>query len=340
MGPRSASTARSIVLWTAVLVASLAVTVLAPRGAPAGPTAAGFGSGPVNPGTPQTSAWARAVTGLAPGVDRSSANVCRRGEAACLDAVVGEMETRLAALGCDHAAVFAFTYLEMTRGVAARAADSDYFADPRRVTLLDAVFARLYFDAIDNWTSGRTGDVPGAWQMAFAAADEERVSAAADLLLGMNAHITRDLAYAVASILEADVPTSDTNVASTGGDDFLRVNDVIAEVRGPMIEGVAQRFDPSLRLLGGDAPVPAGTEDLDAVSLIARWRTQAFDLGVRLAGAGSASERADIEAEIERVAVTAAVAIIDVDASLPRRSPAPDRGAYCQRNVADSTSSG
>ncbi len=333
---------RSIVSSTVVLAASLAVAVLAPRGAPAGPTAAGFGSGPVNPGTPRTSGWEHAVTGLASGVDPSSANVCRRGEEACLDAVVGEMEVRLAALACDHTAVFAFTYLQMTRGVAARAADPGYFADARVVTLLDAVFARLYFDAIDNWTSGRTGDVPGAWQMAFAAADDERVSAAADLLLGMNAHITRDLAYAVASMLQADLPPSATSATSAAdapdvapdvapaGGDFGRVNDVIAEVRGPMIEGAAERFDPSLRLLGATAPVPAGNAGLDAVSLIARWRTQAFDLGRRLAAAGSASERAAVEAEIERTAVTAAVAIISVDASLANPSPASDRNSYCR----------
>lgn len=282
----------------------------------------GFGRGPVVASTPVTAEWAAAVDGLTAGLDPRSANACRAGRPDCLDAVVGEMDARLGRLECGHAAPFAFTYLQMTRGVEDRLDDPDFFADPRMLAQLDALFAQLYFDAFDNWVAGRHDDVPGAWQMAFAAADGQTASAAADLLLGMNADISRDLAYTVALVLEA-APEMTADPA-----DFTLVNRVIAEVRGPLLIAAADRFDPTLADLEADlAPDP----DLDAAALIGLWRERAFDFGRQLAEAPTTAERRAVEAEIERAAVASAAAILNGDAVFERGLPADERLTYCER---------
>ncbi len=282
----------------------------------------GFGRGPVDASTPVTAAWAVAGDGLIAGLDPSSTNACQAGRTDCLDAVVAEMDARLGRLGCGHSAPFAFTYLQMTRGVEAHLDDPDFFADPRTLAHLDALFAQLYFEAFDNWAAGRSDEVPGAWQMAFAAADGQGASAAADLLLGMNAHISRDLAYTVAMVLEA-APEMATDPA-----DFTLVNRVIAEVRGPLLVAAAEQFDPALAELEVElAPDPG----LDAAALIGLWRERAFDLGRQLAEAPTSTARRAVEAEIERAAVASAAAILNGDAVFGRGLPPDERLAYCER---------
>ena len=199
--------------------------------------------------------------------------------------------------------------------------EAELFGDPQAIAQLDARFAQLYFDAFDNWAAGRHDEVPGAWQMAFAAADGRRSSAAADVFLGMNAHISRDLAYAVADVLE-NAPDMTANMA-----DFALVNDVIADVKGPLLVAAAARFDPSLAELEAElAPDPS----LDAAALIGVWRQRAFDLGRRLAEAPTEEARRGVEAEIERIAVASAAAILNGDAVFDRGLVADERLAFCE----------
>ncbi len=70
-----------------------------------------------------------------------------------------------------------------------------YFADSRWVSRESMVFADYYFDAYDDWLAGHRTAVPAAWLIAFEAARRSRISGAGDLMLGMNAHINRDLPY-------------------------------------------------------------------------------------------------------------------------------------------------
>lgn len=249
-------------------------------------------------GTPITPEWAAIVDSLdAPITDRD-ASPCHRGEPECLEAVILEMEARLAARPCAHTAPFAFTYLEMTRGVATEAAEFD---DATAIALIDARFAQQYFDAFDNWQAGRHDDVPAPWQMAFATADREQASAAVDLVLGMNAHISRDLAYIVAGLVE-DAPD-----IREQPEDYLRVNEVIAGVKSPMLMRAADRFDPNLLLLDAELGV-AGAPD--PVTLISDWRALSFDLGLQLATASSPQDQRAAIAEIERTSTAAAAVLI------------------------------
>lgn len=308
-----------LLIGLAGALAALLIAAISPGPVEAGSPGPGFGGGPVSPSTPVTAAWGD-VAGLVPGIEPNSPNDCQAGRVNCLDVVIAEMEARFEELGCQHTAPFAFTYLETTREVRRHVAKPDFFVAPAVTAQLDALFARLYFDAVDNWKSGRPEQVPGAWQIAFQAAEEGRTSAAADIFLGMNAHISRDLAYAVAQVVGASGGLADDS------GDFLLVNEVIAAVQEPMLAGAAARFDPTLSDLTSLVPPEAG---VTSVELIARWRQQSFDLGLRLAAAGSREEREAVAAEIERNAVAAAVLILNADASLPADNGPLDRDAYC-----------
>ncbi len=304
----------------ALVAASLIGAAAVGRAPDPGSIPAAFGGGTVRAATPVTEGWA-AVADVAPRLNPDSDNACDRGDDDCLDLVLAEMEARLEALGCAHTAPFAFTYLEMTRGVRDAVLEPGTFAEPPVNAHADAAFARYYFEALDNWHAGRVDDVPGAWRIALAAAESGATNAATDLLLGINAHIARDLPYVVAAIPEWQ---RDAGLAQS---DFATINDVIATVKGPMLRGAAARFDPTLVLL--DLPLPA-LAAADSTELIGTWRDQALDRGVRLSRATTDAERNAVEGEIEREAMATAVLLLNVGTTAPGPLTVAERDAYCE----------
>jgi hypothetical protein len=230
----------------------------------------------------------------------------------------------------------------MTKGVKARTASSTFFDDAPRVNQLDALFAELYFDASDNWEAGRIDHVPPAWQMAFAAGETGTTSPMTDLLLGMNAHISRDLAYAVAQLLESQ-PGGPQAPGRTDRADFDRVNEVIDEVSQPMLTGAAARFDPSIGdldlALSDTALAPLADHldfsSIDSTQLIALWRTQAFQMAERLAVADTPEARLAVEAEIERNAAAIATLILNADGAMGAGLRGDARADHCAQALAD-----
>ena len=71
---------------------------------------------------------------------------------------------------------------------------------PAFVNHEDVIFARYYFAAHDAWDARRTEEVAPAWRVAFAAARDRAVSANGNLLLGINAHVQRDLPFVLYNI--------------------------------------------------------------------------------------------------------------------------------------------
>ena len=178
---------------------------------------------------------------LAPALDPNSDNACNRGDAACLVTVVEEMSRRLRQLAatCDHAAAFAFMYRAVTVGV--KDAGGRMFSSEASLNHLDAIFASLYFNAIDAWRADRVADVPEAWQIAFEAARDRRVFGIGDMLLGMNAHISRDLPFALAAVQQSGKTVEKS--------DFDRVNDLLRRVQGPNACRGSTAFRPDHRRL-------------------------------------------------------------------------------------------
>lgn len=240
---------------------------------------------------PPSERWEAIARGLGGPEAPGSPNVCNRGERACIEEVVREMRRRFDALAaaCDHKAAFAFMYLQVTEAVGG--GGTSLFRDPEYLNHLDAVFAQLYFSAFDRHTRGADDDVPAAWRVAFEAADARRVTGLGDMLLGMNAHISRDLPFALAGI------GLDTAEGESGRADYDRVNGLLADVQDPMLAAASDRLDPTIASFRLDALDFGAT---DVAELIATWRSEAYRNAQSLIAAPTPAERTRVTTRIER----------------------------------------
>ena len=280
-------------------------------------TACGSGGPPV---APVRTPWTSIAASLSGPVEPEASNPCSRGAKGCLPAVVAEMERRFGALSatCDHKAAFALMYLRVTQAVGRDEAKKASFADRPYLAHLDAVFARLYFDAFDAWREGRRAAVPAAWQQTFAMADARRVNGVGDLLLGMNAHISRDLPFAVAAIGGLDGARRRS---------FRQVNGMLEQVSRPILREESHRFDPTI----GNFTLPildANFRDLGL--LMSSWRDSALRDGERLLEARTPAARANVARSIEQAALARAVVIAAATSRVPFSRAGHARDAYCR----------
>jgi hypothetical protein len=244
---------------------------------------------------------------------------CNPGGVECIDAVVAEMTARYEPLAaaCDHRSPFALMYLRVTEAVGAAERNGPLRADRDYLSYLDAVFAELYFDASDAWARGEHDAVPAAWQIAFEAAKRRRVSGIGDLLLGMNAHISRDLPFAVASI----------GLDGTRAQAFAKINDILADVHAAILAEASERFDPTI----AGFRLPALEIDAATVDLVlGRWRDTALVDGRRLLRARTPARRAAVVREIEDNAATRAAAIVASTSRVPFSAVGKARERFCE----------
>jgi hypothetical protein len=250
----------------------------------------------------------------------SAAKACNTGAPGCVAAVVAEMTRRYRPLAaaCDHDAAFALMYLRVTQAVG-RAEPS--FAAHRYLAHLDAAFAKLYFAAYDDWRGGRRSAVPLAWQIAFEATERGRVTGVGDLLLGMNAHISRDLPFAVRAVGAGSIG----NVADRRS--FEQVNAVLERVAKPMLGEESRRFDATIAHFS--LPILSASPDTFG-ALLAGWRNDALRDADRLVRATSVQARAAVARSIERKAATRAALIATVTSRVPYSRAGKDRDAFCR----------
>jgi Family of unknown function (DUF5995) len=221
---------------------------------------------------------------------------------------------RLAA-ACNHDALFAQLYLRTTEAFWA-AARAGRFRHRATMAHFDAWFARYYLRAYDVWHSSRRSSVPGAWQVAFGNSAGRAVRGIGNLLIGMNAHISRDLAHTVADLA--------TGPGARVDPDFALFTRVIQSIAGQAIAEIATRFDPTVAL--ARIPVALGPKSFGAV--IALWRTEAWRNGIALRDARGAA-RAAVDRRIEATSVLRADAIVAGTAYLPLVQSSRSRDVYC-----------
>ncbi|MGI8863092.1 MAG: DUF5995 family protein [Solirubrobacteraceae bacterium] len=268
--------------------------------------------------------WQAVVRTMPAIVTPGSPNACGVGGPACIDAVVGEMTRRFDGLraDCSHEAPFSLMYLRVTQGVGSQARNR--FRSQAYLNHLDAEFANLYFTAYDNWEAGRKHLVPAAWQIAFDAADRGTTTVLGDMLLGMNAHISRDLPFALArtGLTEPD--------GQNGYADFNAVNGLLGNVTPEILHDEATRFDPNLTNLG----LPES--QLDATSLqqlLGAWRSESWTNAQRLLGASTPARRAAVAHSIENGAAGRARLIAALSSNLVVGPDAAKRNAYCRSHL-------
>jgi len=245
--------------------------------------------------------WTTLLPGLAIEYEPDSDNDCAAGRTPCVDAVIREMGRRFDPLvtACDHDAIFSLTYLRTTEEYRWTIDDPTFFEDTNFVNHEDAVFARYYFEAYDNWDAGRRDAVPPAWAIAFRAADARAVSAAGNIALGINAHVQRDLPFVLAGIglVKPD--------GSSRKPDHDRVDEFLNRVADELYPEIARRFDPTV----DDSELPGTAENFAEFQLIPTWREIAWRNAERLVAAPTAAARAQVAADIEAYAASQAATL-------------------------------
>jgi hypothetical protein len=254
--------------------------------------------------------WSALLPGFTTGYEPSSANDCKAGRLHCVDAVIREMTDRFQPLDatCDHNLLFALTYLRTTEKYRESVVLPGFFSDPNFINHQDVVFARYYFDAWDAYRAGQTAATPRAWSLAFHAADNQRVSGTGNVLLGMSAHVNRDLPLVLAQIglVKPD--------GSSRKPDHDKVNVFLNQVVQPLFVEMASRYDPSV----DDAQIQGTTiDEAGLLQMLVAWREAAWRNAEALVFAPNAATRTLLELEIERTAAIEANLIIVATAYTP-----------------------
>lgn len=266
---------RSNAVGPRVLLLALSLLLLGASTAPVS------GAAPVDPGL------------IAPGLasdadwDPSEEAGCRPGHVVCLTNLIREMERHYDDLGCEHHAVFALLYLRTTEGIQDAVADG-FFDEPHLLAHEGYVFGRYYLDPFRAWQQGRDERVPEAWRIAFEAGEAKKVSVVGNMMLGINAHVNRDLPFVLAAL------GPESSDGTSRKPDHDRVNDVLADTRPVAVPEIADDLDPSIY----DAPSSGNP--------VPEWRERAWQNAQRLLAAETAAEREDIAGEIEATAAAIA----------------------------------
>ncbi len=269
--------------------------------------------------------WSSLLPGLSLPYDVTSPDDCIAGRVQCIDKLVREMTKRFEPLAssCDHDAIFALTYLRVTEEYRRTVEAPTFFDDTSFVNHEDVVFAGYYFAAYDAWKKGQTAAVAPAWRVAFDAARDRAVSANGNLLLGINAHVQRDLPFALYSI---------GLVAPDGASrksDHDRVNQILNRVTDDLIAEIARRFDPTI----DDGNLPTSLDDFVLFQSVVSWRETAWRHAELLAQAPTPEARERVAQEIEDYAASQASLIRAATQYLPLSGGSAARDAYCSTHA-------
>lgn len=243
--------------------------------------------------------------------------VCPGGEPECIDQVLAEMERRLDGLAaqCDHNALFALAYLEVTRNVK-EATDAGFFADRKWLTQIDAVFAQYYFDTYDAYVAGKK--VPKAWKIALDASRDKKMSGLGSFLIGMNAHINHDFPYVL-----AEVGLRDAAGRSHKGDHNaynIRLDSMYVDV----FDKIAARFDPTIV----EIQKLWDLDDLGVSAIMRGWREMVWRHAEMLVAARTPIGKLLVQRQIENYAAAQAMLIRQIFTTANPQA----RDAFCAAN--------
>ena len=244
---------------------------------------------------------------------------CERPTPSCIDLEVTRLRDFRRRLGCDHRAVFATTYLVLTLTLRETLrGDPHFFADARYLYTEDALFADYYFRTVSDHAAGRP--VPRAWKIAFDTAGRGGANAAQDMLLGINAHVQRDMPFVMAQ-LGLHRPDG-----SSRKRDHDRVNEVLQRAYEPVVQAVARTYDPFVSVSNaGASPV----DNVAGLEMVKGWREGVWRNAERLLNATTAAQRQAVANSIELNAAGWARSIASGRVPGYRAR----RDAYCARRV-------
>ncbi len=272
-------------------------------------------------------AWSAYLPGWTDAYVPSSENDCVAGRAACLRQTRKEFGRILKANAqtCTHASIFALAYTRITQTYGWSRDIPGYYQDVGYINHMDAVFAKYYTDAYYRYQDGNRSAVPGAWLTAFDAARDKRVTATGDLLLGINAHVNRDLPFVLAAI---GLTRPD---GQSGKVDFDKANQFLNDASAPMMAELAARFDPTV----DDSNDPLGLAYGTVMQMLTGWRENAWRNAEALVNAPTPQARAVVAAAIEAEAQSVANAVVLTQSYAPPVTSTVARDAYCAVHKGD-----
>jgi len=281
-----------------------------------------FAVGPTASASTQTNvAWSAYLAGWTDEYVPTSDNDCVAGRDSCLKATLKEL-ARIAdgtARSCSHDAVFARAYLRMTQTYGWSREIPGYYQDVPFANHQDAVFAKYYTDAYYAYQSGDRASVPEAWRIAFDASRDKQVSGTGSLLLGMNAHINRDLPYVLAAV---GLVAPD---GSSRKPDYDAVEKWLYTATEPLLAEFAARFDPT----ADDGNDPLGLSNFALFQLVSGWREAAWRNAEALVSAPTAEARAKVAASIEAEATEGAKTLLATQSYAPPLTSSGPRDQWC-----------
>ena len=244
---------------------------------------------------------------------------CETPSVGCIDTEIQRMTELRDSLGCDHRAIFATTYLELTKEIR-RFVDTDPGAlkDLNYLYTEDALFADFYFDTFQAWQEG--GRVPPAWRIAFQQAASGQITGAQEMLLGINAHVQNDMPFVIAA-LGVRMPDGTSRKP-----DHDVVNEVLNRGYEPVVEAIRQRYDPLISVTNpGLVPV----DNIAGLEMVREWRELVWRNAERLLTAPTEAARGQVAQQIEANAAGWATGIALTQVPGIRAS----RDAYCQQQL-------
>jgi hypothetical protein len=234
----------------------------------------------------------------------------------CFKDTIARMRKLSARLGCDHRAVFATTYLLLTvqmRGTIRK--HPHYFKDLRWLIYEDTVFANFYFRVVSDYDRGKP--VPQAWKIAFDTAKSGDANAGQDMLLGINAHVQRDMPFVLATV------GLRTKRGATRKPDHDVVNQILSDAYEPIVSAIGRRYDSLVTITNASwNPV----DDIAGLELVKGWREGVWRNAERLLDAKTPDERRQVTDSIETNAATWASLIAGGQVPPGYRA---QRDAYC-----------
>jgi hypothetical protein len=276
--------------------------------------------------------WSAYLKGWTDSYVPTSSNDCVAGRSTCVKQTLQELERVLQETGtrCAGHAVFALAYTRITQTYAWSRERPGFYRDVPFANHQDAVFAKYYADAWTSWRRGDRAAVPQAWRIAFDTAAAGTVTGTGDLLLGMNAHINRDLPFVLASV---GLVAPD---GSSRKPDYDKVEEILAEASEALIAESAQRFDPSM----DDAHDPLDLSYSAVMQMVSGWREAAWRNAEALVSAPTREARAVVAATIEADSAAAAQSILIATQQTPSLlSTAPSRDSWCALHNGDAAPS-
>ncbi|MHA7832879.1 MAG: DUF5995 family protein [Algiphilus sp.] len=219
--------------------------------------------------------------------------------------------------GCDHRAVFPTVYRLLTREARLQLeTHPGFFDDPAGFGFEALAFYELYEQMITDHLAGRP--IPPAWETVMAAAQEGDWTALHDMLLAINAHVQRDMPFALAAV-GVTLPDGGSRKP-----DHDRFNQTLNAAYTPIVNEVQRRYDPFLQdALGAGLLV----DNLAAQQLVALWREGVWRNAERLARNAGSEREAATAGSIEWQAELTAEAL--ATGPLPGRRAL--RQAHCER---------